>query len=36
VSGLYGEERLGEGHLSLRAGKFRAGGRVCQVGTEGC
>jgi hypothetical protein len=27
--GLYREE-------SLREGKFKVGGRVCQVGTEGC
>ena len=34
--GLYREEPLGEGQPSPWAGKFRVGGRVCQVGTEGC
>ena len=36
MSGLYREEPLGEGQPSPWAGKFRVGGRVCQVGTEGC
>jgi hypothetical protein len=35
-SGLYREEPLGEGQLSSWAGKCRVGGRMCQVGTEGC
>jgi hypothetical protein len=30
------EERLGEEQPNHWAGKFRTGGRVCQVGTEGC
>jgi hypothetical protein len=30
------EEPLGEGQLSPWAGKFRVGGRICQVETEGC
>jgi hypothetical protein len=36
MSGLYREEPLGEGQASPWAGKFRVGGRVCQVRTEGC
>lgn len=36
MSGLYSKEPLGEGQLSPWAGKFRVGGRMCQVGTEGC
>ena len=31
-----GKSLWGEGQSSLWAGKFRAGGRVYQVGTEGC
>jgi len=34
-SGIYGDEPLGEGQLSP-GGKFRVGGRVCQVETGGC
>jgi hypothetical protein len=34
--GLYREDPLGERQPSPWAGKFRAVGRVCQVGTEGC
>jgi hypothetical protein len=30
------EEPLGEVQPSPWAGKFKVGGRVCQVGTEGC
>lgn len=33
---LYTEEPLGEGQPSPWARKFRVGGRVRQVGTEGC
>ena len=36
MSGLYREEALVEGQPSPWAGKFRVGGRVCQVGTERC
>ena len=36
MSGLYREEPLGEGQPRSWAGEFRVGGRVCQVGTEGC
>jgi len=32
----YREEPLGEGQPRSWAGKFKVGGRVCQVGTEGC
>ena len=34
ISELYREDPLGEGQPSPWAGKFRVGGRVCQVGTE--
>ena len=34
-SGLYREEPLKKGSQPL-GGKFRVGGRVCQVGSEGC
>jgi len=36
MSGLCREEPLGEGQPRLWVGKFRVGGGVCQVGTEGC
>jgi hypothetical protein len=36
VSGLYREEPLGKGQPNPRAGKFKVGGRVCQIETEGC
>lgn len=36
MSGFYREKPLGEGQPSPWAGKFRVGGRVCHVGTEGC
>jgi len=34
--GLVKEEPLGEGQPNTWAGKFRVGGSVCQIGTEGC
>jgi hypothetical protein len=36
MSGLYREEPLGVGQPSPWTEKFSIGGRVCQVGTEGC
>ena len=36
MSELYMEDTLGEEQPNTWAGKFRVGGRVCQVGTEGC
>lgn len=36
MSGFYREKPLGEGQPSPWAGKFRVGGRICQVGSEGC
>ena len=36
MSELYKEEPLGKGQPSPWAGKFKVGGRVCQVGTKGC
>ena len=36
MSGLYREEPLGKGQPNPRAGKFKVGGRVCQIETEGC
>ena len=36
MPGLYREEPLEEEQPRPWAGKFRVGGRVCQVGTEGC
>ena len=36
MSRLYREETMEEWQPSPWTGKFRVGGRVCQVGTEGC
>ena len=36
MSELYSKEPLEEGQPSPWAREFRVGGRVCQVGTEGC
>jgi hypothetical protein len=36
MSGLYREEPWGKGSPASGLKKFKVGGRVCQVGTEGC
>ena len=36
MSVLYKEGLLEEGQFNPWAGEFRVGGRICQVGTEGC